>query len=205
MENSEQMKKTVQRWFLVQGDKNLRLFYPLRPDSIVFDVGGYHGDWAVPIAELYHCKCYIFEPIAEYASIIRGRCGTDPRYSVHNFALGRGDGEFAISSGDDATSAFKSSGTMLMAQQRDLVAFLRESAISRIALMKINIEGGEFDLLDYIIETGVIAAIDDIQVQFHEFIDNAREKREALRKRLSITHDLIYDFPFIWESWSKKA
>ena len=50
-------------WFADNGDKTLRLDYPLTSDSIVFDLGGYKGDWASSIYEKYKCNIYIFEPI----------------------------------------------------------------------------------------------------------------------------------------------
>jgi hypothetical protein len=37
----------VTRWFKDKGDETLRLEYPeLNKDSLVFDLGGYHGDFS---------------------------------------------------------------------------------------------------------------------------------------------------------------
>ena len=53
----------VSRWFSDNGDETLRLDYPaLSGESIVFDLGGYVGDFAYKINKKYGCKVYLFEP-----------------------------------------------------------------------------------------------------------------------------------------------
>lgn len=47
----------------------------------------------------------------------------------------------------------------------------------------------------------IIKNIGNLQIQFHNFVDNAEEKREVIRKQLSLTHELTYDYYFIWENW----
>ena len=32
----------------------------------------------------------------------------------------------------------------------------------------------------------------------------AKVLREDLRQELSRTHDLVYDYPFVWESWTAR-
>ena len=44
------------KWFDIKGDKTLRLQYPLNEESIVFDLGGYHGQWASDIFNKYMCN-----------------------------------------------------------------------------------------------------------------------------------------------------
>ena len=70
--------------------------------------------------------------------------------------------------------------------------------------MKINIEGGEFDLLDQLIKSKLVTRIDNIQVQFHNFFDNSKDRREGIRKQLKQTHYLTYDYYFVWENWKLK-
>ena len=56
----------VVMWKLRRGDSSLRLQYDLKPESLVFDVGGYRGEWAREIASRYNCHIHIFEPVDEY-------------------------------------------------------------------------------------------------------------------------------------------
>ena len=70
--------------------------------------------------------------------------------------------------------------------------------------MKINIEGGEYDLLEDFIQSGEIKKIINIQVQFHYFITGAKTRMRKIQKSLRKTHVLTYQYPFIWENWRIK-
>ena len=70
--------------------------------------------------------------------------------------------------------------------------------------MKINIEGAEYDLLEHLIDTGLISNIHNIQVQFHDFVSNAEQRMIMLQKELEKTHGLTYQYPFVWENWRVK-
>ena len=81
---------------------------------------------------------------------------------------------------------------------------MRQNKIERIDLMKMNIEGGEYDLLDHLIETGFIRNIENIQVQFHDFVPEAKQRMMKIQKELSKTHRLTYQYIFVWENWRRK-
>jgi len=78
-----------------------------------------------------------------------------------------------------------------------------ERKVKHINLIKINIEGGEYELLEKMIISNLIKRFDNIQIQFHRFIANAFTKRRLIQKGLSKTHYLTYNYPFIWENWKK--
>ncbi|MEM7512644.1 MAG: FkbM family methyltransferase, partial [Bacteroidota bacterium] len=87
-----------------------------------------------------------------------------------------------------------------------LIAFpeaINELGSNHIDLIKINIEGGEFELLEAIIDAGWVDKIDNIQVQFHDFVPNARERMMEIQKKLSFTHELTYQYDFVWENWKR--
>lgn len=74
--------------------------------------------------------------------------------------------------------------------------------IEVVDLIKINIEGGEYDLLDEIIANNWLSKFKNIQVQFHDFvIENPRERMEKIQKELAKTHQLTYQYDFVWENW----
>lgn len=77
-------------------------------------------------------------------------------------------------------------------------------AWSEIALMKINIEGGEYELLEHMLDTGLVSRVCNFQVQFHDFVPDAYPRMLAIQERLRATHELTYYFPFIWENWKRK-
>ena len=80
----------------------------------------------------------------------------------------------------------------------------KEKNISKVDLIKINVEGGEYSLLERMIDKQIIENFKNIQVQFHKFFPNSAQRRNAIRNALSKTHFITYDYPFIWENWQRK-
>jgi len=197
----------VKKWFADRGDETLRLEYPeLNSDSIVFDVGGYSGDFSEAIIERYNCKIYIFEPHPEYFSNCIERFSSYKNVTVLNYGLADKDGEFILSNQSDASSFINPNHTKtdgINCITRDFSSVLRELDVTNIDLMKINIEGGEFPLMEYIISCGKQAIVRQYQIQFHNFVENAVERRIQISRSLSETHDRTWCYTFVWENWRK--
>jgi hypothetical protein len=104
----------------------------------------------------------------------------------------------------DSSSLFKQGGQSEEITLMSAADFIRDTGIQNIDLMKINIEGAEYDLLEHVIETGFIRCIKNIQVQFHDFVPNAEQRMKSIKTRLEHTHSLTYQYPFVWENWSIK-
>ena len=77
----------VRPWFKINGDKTLRLFYKLNQDSVVFDVGGYEGNWASDIFSMYLCNILIFEPVESFFNIIKKRFKQNRKINFFKFGL----------------------------------------------------------------------------------------------------------------------
>jgi FkbM family methyltransferase len=200
--DSKEHIKTLDRWYKDKGDSNLRLNYNLNEESLVFDLGGFQGQWASDLFAKYSCKIHLFEPHLEYATEIQKRFVTNPKISVHAFGLASKTEQVEISIAGEASSTInKKNLKTTPIQLKDAMGFLNEYKISKIDLMKINIEGGEYDLLEYLIANGFITKIKNIQIQFHWFVPNAEEKLNSLYQKLQKTHRLTYHYKFVWESW----
>lgn len=193
----------VAAWLALHGDETLRLDYPLDEKSVVFDVGGYRGDWAASIFELYGCTVHVFEPVKSYVAVLQSRFVGNPRIHVHPFGLAGTNMEKEFAVLGDASSAFRKGGISETVKLVRAADFLRQENIVGVNLMKANIEGGEYDLLEHLTASGLIEKFGAIQVQFHDFFDNAAVRREDIRKSLRQTHFLTYNFDFVWESWQR--
>ena len=90
-------------------------------------------------------------------------------------------------------------------QLRSFTEFTTENSISTIDLLKINIEGAEFPLLESLETNGDLRKIKCLLIQFHAFADNAIERRKNLQEALSKTHVKLFDYPFVWECWKLKG
>ena len=82
----DHVEREAARWFRDRGDETLRLDYPLSWKSVVFDCGGYEGDWAASIRQRYGCSVFVFEPVQAFLDGILKRFDGDP--SIHAFGYG---------------------------------------------------------------------------------------------------------------------
>ena len=195
------------RWFKDKGDETLRLDYPLTPESLIFDIGGYHGDFAAAVNERYGCKVYIFEPVPSFYQMCADRFQGNHKIVCFNYGLSSVDGWLNIGLAENASSFASphAKGAVQRVQLRSVVECIRDLSIDRIDLMKVNIEGGEFDLVPTIIKSGDIKKVHHLQVQFHNFVDHAAERRVVIRTQLENTHAEMWNYDFVWESWKMKS
>jgi FkbM family methyltransferase len=191
-------------WFAQNGDTTLRLNYPLQRDSVVFDVGGFEGEFASQIYNKYGSKIYVFEPLPSFYQLICNRFEKNDHIQVYDAGLSDVTKTEMISVTGDRSSLFIDANKVSIKLIR-AVDFIQQHQIQQIDLMKVNIEGAEYDLLDDLIAAGMMDRIVNLQVQFHDFIvPNARQRMEAIQDKLSQTHERTYQFEFVWENWKKK-
>lgn len=200
-------KEHLEIWKKEKGDYTYRLDYKLNEKSIVFDVGGYKGWFTQQIHSKYKCNVYIFEPVLEYYQNIEKMFKGIPNIKSYPYGLSYKNDKVDIYFNDDSSSVYrnyKDKGKLQTITLKCIKDFIAENKINHIDILKLNIEGEEYPILDYIIENNLHLKIDNIQVQFHQWIENSVEKRNKIRDQLSKTHTLTYDFEFIWENWKLK-
>ena len=198
-------EKGVIPWLRDEGDKTLRLNYGLDATSLVFDLGGYEGQWASDIFSMYLAHIHVFEPVPQYAESIRHRFGRNPKVIVHGFGLSSDNGTARISMAGASSSLYRAGSLYADVRFVRAADFIRDNHIGQIDLIKINIEGGEYDLLEHLIETGLVRNTVNIQVQFHDFVPAAGPRMLAIQKSLAVTHVLTYQYPFVWENWRRQV
>lgn len=195
----------VQPWFAVKGDETLRLDYDLNEASVVFDVGGYKGEFATLMVEKFNPTIYIFEPINAFFDIIKDKLCDNKKVHAFHYGLSGKDEEMKISLSENSSSVFLGGENVETIQLKSIVNFIKNNNITHIDLIKINIEGGEYELLESLIENECITYFKNIQVQFHDFLfDNAKERMNKIQESLSKTHELTYQYEFVWENWKLK-
>ena len=197
--------KNVNHWFADNGDITLRLNYPINENSIVFDLGGYVGDWTQRISQKYNPNIFVFEPIPDLINSLKNKFSNNNKIKVFSFGLSNETKQIPIYFSNDGSSFYTNQNNKeILCDVVSIVDFIKENKIDNIDLMKINIEGDEFPLLESMLENNLITYVTDIQVQFHQFIPNAVARRELIHKKLSETHKLTYNYEFVWENWQKK-
>lgn len=197
----------VTRWFADKGDETLRLNYPsLNTESVVFDLGGYVGDFAYEINKKYGCQVYLFEPHPEFYEKCVKRFLDNKKITPFKFGISDEEGIFALSDSVDGSSFLNPNNRTkqgIECEVKEFFSVLSDLDIKNIDLMKINIEGGEYPLLKHIADKENLALVDEYQIQFHNFIDGAESKLNNLVSELSKTHKRTWCYKFVWENWKR--
>lgn len=197
-------EKGLEAWFAnPTPNTRLRFNYALGSDDVVLDLGGYEGEWAAEIHAEYGSTIHVFEPVPTFCSAIANRFASNERVHAHAYGLAGAADTISISLGADASSAWSDNVDAIEARLESAGEFLEANNIEEVALCKINIEGGEYELLEALLDQGLIDRFHDLQVQFHTFVPDAENRMQAIQQRLALTHSMTYSFPFVWENWRR--
>ena len=198
----------VTRWFRDKGDETLRLDYSeLNEESVVFDLGGYKGDFASALNDQYGCTVYVFEPHPKYYDACMQRFLSNDKVVPFNYGLSDKDGKFLLSDSVDGSSFLNPNHqdkNAIECEIKEIFSVLKKLEISNINLMKINIEGGEYPILLHMIFVDKLSIVDNYQIQFHNFIENADSLRNNITEGLLKTHVRTWCYTFVWENWKRK-
>jgi len=195
----------VRRWKNDQGDQTLRLKYTLDARSVVMDMGGYRGDWAHEIHQRYGSQVHVFEPVRSFADAITSRFQGNSAIHVHPFGLGSLTRQESIDLSADASSMYSAGSQTETIELVEAFEWMTDQNINYVELMKINIEGGEYELLEHMLDKDLVSRVDNIQVQFHDIASDSEARMDSILQRLSKTHGPTYQYRLVWENWQKNA
>ena len=199
-----QHRRMLQKWDGDGGDARFRYDYDLGGDSFVMDLGGYEGDWAGNIHSRYGCHIAVFEPVAAFAETIRQRFRGNDDIEIFQYGLGGSSRTEMIYLHGAGTSTFRKRARGEEIRIVDVEQWLQDHGAASVQLMKINIEGGEFELLERLLESGSISRIENIQVQFHNVAVGSTRRMEHIQEGMSSTHEPTYQYKFVWENWVRR-
>ena len=190
-------------WNLQKGDSKFHKRYDLNSNSIFFDVGGFDGEFTDKILLEFDCNSYIFEPHPFYYQKLIDKYKSKKNVRIFNYGLG-GSTESLYLTDSGAGSEVTKEKTDIKISIKDITEVIKDFDIEKIDLLKLNIEGSEYDLLEKLIKSGLISTIDKLQIQFHENINDADLRRDRIRRDLNTTHKEVWSYYMVWERWDKK-
>jgi len=178
--------------------ENMRYDYPLDCNSYVIDLGGYEGRFASILHQAYACDIDVYEPIKDFFFDCVRNLQPYPIVRIFNFGVGGSNREETFQLETDRTGVFANgkSETVRIKDVKDVIGN------RKVDLLKINIEGMEYEVLERIIELDLQKQIKNIQVQFHKIGDNWEDRYQKIRDKLLMTHHLTFDYPFVWQNFT---
>lgn len=197
-------EESAKLWFANNGNYTHAIDYPLNENSMVIDLGGYLGLWADTIIGKYNPYLTLVEPIPEFYNKLKEKFKNNPKVNVLNYGVSDINRSGELYFNGDGTSQYAVNNKPILVNFITIDELLKKINKDKIELMQINIEGEEYKLLDNMFNTGSVLKFDNIQIQFHTFIDNAVNKRIDLQNKfVKNNFKKLYDYPFVFEGWSQ--
>jgi FkbM family methyltransferase len=160
------------RWFEHEMERT-----PLRKVDGLLTLGGDYGSWTVPgglirpewvcysvgaggdisfdmeLIERWGIRVRAIDPVPDYITRALDQAGGDERLTAHQFAIATSDGPMRMQLTHDPNSESVSpvglydSNSYVEFQGRTLPSLMAELGDPRIELLKLDIEGGEYDVI----------------------------------------------------------
>ena len=183
-------------------DPEILTTFDIDETSSVVDAGAFDGVWSGRIADRYGSSIHAFEPAPPAITAMERVLAGKP-VTVHSMALGASDTHATLMLGGPGSWIGTGDvvGGSVDVEVRDVAAVFDELGLDEIDLLKLNVEGSEFDILDRLEETAWLPRIRILLIQFHEWHPAATRRRRAARRALRRSHTETWTYPWIWETW----
>ena len=168
----------------------------------VLVLGAYKGGSIQEWMNRYTVKVYAVEPVKEYVEILLQKRAENESLEIFPFAVGSKSKEIEINLDEYSTSTFIETKNKRKIQQHDIVEYLESLEIFP-TVVEINIEGGEYEVMERLITSEVVNKIETFVIQFHNYNLECEFKRARIRLDLLKTHRCVFNYEWIWERWEK--
>jgi FkbM family methyltransferase len=202
---------SLNQWFADNGDYTHNINYILNNESIVIDLGGYYGLWVDEILKKNNPhipNIILVEPVPEFYNHLITKYENYEKIKVINAGVSTDKNEetktLYVSNDGSSTNFNENNNSAIQIKTIPIDKILSDNNINQVDLLQINIEGDEYGLMEYMIESNIIEKFKNVQIQFHLGIGNAVERRNNIQKNLiSKGFKNKFEYPFVWESWEK--
>ena len=178
------------------------------PVIVVF--GGFTGESCAQWTSKWpNAQLFVYEPVPAWAALLKERF-RDVDVRVFEYGVGaRSENRWMFLKGD-ASSALpqRSMGPSEEGQIEVLFKSVAEAAGAwpfSVDTMEINIEGGEYELIQSLSAIGLLERVVNVFVQFHDVGQDTEELIGRARARLESTHELVWSFHKVWDFWRRSA
>ncbi|MCS7200793.1 MAG: FkbM family methyltransferase [Patescibacteria group bacterium] len=153
----------------------------LDDNSIVIDLGGNRGEFAKFIFENFNSTIYVVEPILElYNQILENSKIKKFNYCISN----QKEIEVSIPESQCATIYDKNFKNKIICKGITLKELINQNNISKIDLLKVDIEGAEIEMFETI-PNYILKNINQITIEFHDFLwPELRFKVEKIKEMI---------------------
>ena len=191
------------RWFLFNREK-LKYSIKLNRTGLVLDIGSYMGNYTGLVLKSNPQLTYwLYEPISEFSSVCVKKFQDMENIVVFQKAVSA-DGR-RIKMQIDGLRSRQKSVNFPEGVTIDSISIQEIfDSVSEIQLVKMNIEGMEYECLEQLIRTNSLIKAKYLLIQFHNFEKDSQNRRDLLRKQMARDFENIFTFEWMWELWIRK-
>tara|TARA_X000000950_G_C13816566_1_gene620079 strand:- start:747 stop:1394 length:648 start_codon:yes stop_codon:yes gene_type:complete len=184
------------------GDRIIFENIKLNINSVIIDGGGFNGEFTDEIIKKKFQKVYIYEPDKIFFEYLKKKYEFKENIEILNYALFNKKQNIILSENSNASSIMENSKVGSMVEAVDILDEFKK--YKNIDLLKLNIEGAEYEVISRLLKTQELTKIKYLLVQFHREHDLNGTKFEKIFFEISKNYNVIFNYKYVWSLFIRK-
>lgn len=184
------------------GDRIIFENIKLNINSVIIDGGGFNGEFTDEIIKKKFQKVYIYEPDKIFFECLKKKYEFKENIEILNYALFNKKQNIILSENSNASSIMENSKVGSMVEAVDILDEFKK--YKNIDLLKLNIEGAEYEVISRLLKTQELTKIKYLLVQFHREHDLNGTKFEKIFFEISKNYNVIFNYKYVWSLFIRK-
>jgi FkbM family methyltransferase len=197
-------KTDATNWFL-HDRHELKYSLDLAEEGIVIDIGAYKGNFTLNLLRKNPKLTFLlYEPILEYYNVAKDKLGHQRNVIINQKGVSSDGRKIQLlDEGLRSRQIVSPNNENLEIHTHSILAIFEID--SRIELLKMNIEGMEYECLEILIKNDKLKLAKNLLIQFHNFENTSEDRYMAIRDKLNVEYDCVFSYKWIWELWKRKT
>ena len=174
----------------------------LNKDSVIIDGGGFNGEFTDEILKKNFHKIYIYEPDTNFYNDLLKKYKFEKKVEILNLALFDKEQIITLSENSNASSIMENIEDGTKVKAVDISKEFKK--YKNIDLLKLNIEGAEYNVISRLIETQEINKVTYLLVQFHKEHDLDGSKFEKINLEILKNYIIVFNYKYVWSLFIRK-
>jgi FkbM family methyltransferase len=165
-------------------NKNVKI----NKDDTVLDIGGNIGIFSLYSLYKKAKEVHVFEPgEKQYKAIVDNLSGTFKNLKINNMAVSKQTGSVNFYENNISTlssTMFNSNNKIKSVPSITIEDYFKEKKLDKIDFLKIDCEGGEYEIIEHINKDFLQSKVDKIVLEYHHFKDEDKLRSKQLIDKL---------------------